>query len=401
MTVCIGTISIPLIIAATSLSALAVERAPSARLAEPAPTEVAAEDRPNDKGQAIVVKWGAADGAVRSYEVFRVDPSGDRNKAGMVSPQDLKLVDTGKQGARLRDGVAYRYVVKAVFADGSEAESEMSAPVAAAASWFHWGRLSNLAAVTFFAALFFVLTRRARSGKVPYVRPIAGLTALSDSVGRAAEMGRPILYVPGLQDAAQPATVAALSILSEVTRKAARLRTRVKVPNYSPLTWPVAQNVVKEAYLRAGRPEDFNPDDVTYLTSRSFTFTAAVIGMMIRERTATNFLIGHFYSESLILAETGAATGAVQIGGTDSETQLPFFITTCDYTMIGEELFAAASEVSGDPIARSTIAVHDWFKVAAMVLIVTGLVLGLLDAVGVDGARDMAKSLAALLRESK
>ncbi len=365
------------------------------------PTSVVAKDKPNDRGGAIVVSWKDAPGDVVRYEIIRVDPSGKRTEAGINPPGDLKYTDTGSVNASIRDGVPYRYVVKTIYAGGESIESEPSAPAIAEASWFHTGRSANLIAVLFFSALFFVLVRRGRKGKSSYIRPISGIEALRDAVGRAAEMGRPILYVPGLHSASQPATVASMSILSDVTQRAARLRTKVRVPNYSPLTWPVSQNVMREAFLKAGRPEDFDPNDSMYLTSRSFTYSAAVVGMMTREKTASHFLIGHFYSESLLLAETGAATGALQIGATDSETQLPFFITTCDYTMIGEELFAAAAEVAGDPVSRSTIAAHDWFKVVAMVLIVAGFALGILDAIGVEGAGDLAQKLAGFLKEGK
>ncbi len=267
--------------------------------------------------------------------------------------------------------------------------------------WFDTGRGVNLAGVLLFTTMFFILVRRGKKGRVPYIRPIAGLEAVNDAVGRAAEMGRPILYAPGLQSASNPATMASMSIMAEVIKRSARLRTRVKVPNYSPLTWNVAENVAREAYKNAGRPEDFNSDDVSYLTSRSFTYAAAVVGMMVREKTASNFLIGHFYSESLLLAETGAATGAVQIGGTDSETQLPFFITTCDYTLIGEELFAAAALTVDDAVSRSTIAAHDWFKSVAIAFMLLGLVLGLLGLCGVPGAFELADTLAGLLKEKK
>jgi hypothetical protein len=277
----------------------------------------------------------------------------------------------------------------------------MSEKAVAEPSWLNTGRMSNLVAVVIFAGMFFVLFLRGRKGKVPYIRPIPGYRALEDAVGRAAEMGKPVLYVPGLQDASNPATVASMSILSEVVKKAARLRTRVKVPNYSSITWPVAQNVTKEAYVKAGRAEDYDPDDVPYLTSRQFTFTAAVIGMMARLKTASNFLIGHFYSESLILAETGAETGAVQIGGTDSETQLPFLITTCDYMLIGEELFAAAALATNDPVSRSTIAAHDWFKILAMVIIGAGFVLNLLGALDVPYVDDLVQTFGEALVEDR
>ena len=61
------------------------------------------------------------------------------------------------------------------------------------------------------------------------------------------------------------------------------------------------------------------------------------------------FLRGLFYAESLILAETGNSVGAIQIAGTSEAAQLPFFVAACDYTLIGEELFAASAYLTGEP----------------------------------------------------
>jgi hypothetical protein len=269
-----------------------------------------------------------------------------------------------------------------------------------AAGWFDAHRAVNLGAVVVFCGLFLWFVREGRKGRPLYLRPITGLAAIDDAVGRAAEMGRPILYSPGLSDIGHPSTLASIGLLSKVAERAARLRAKIIVPNYSPIVFPVTESVVRAAFQRAGRPIDADSADVSYLTSRSFTYAAAVAGSMVRERTASNFLFGHFFSEALILAETGAATGAVQIGGTDSDAQLPFFITTCDYTLIGEELFAAAALVSGDPVSRSTIKAHDWFKVVIVACILAGLALGLAGAAGVDGAAELAARLAASLGEA-
>ena len=101
------------------------------------------------------------------------------------------------------------------------------------------------------------------------------------------------------------------------------------------------------------------------------------------------------------LAETGAAVGAKQIGGCDSVSQLPFFITTCDYTLIGEELFAAGAIMGDDPLSRSTIVAHDWFKSAAILLLLLGIALMLLDAAGLGRAGDLALWLREALTEGR
>ena len=81
---------------------------------------------------------------------------------------------------------------------------------------------------------------------------------------------------------------------------------------------------------------------------------------MLREKPAAIFLQGTFYAESLILAETGNSVGAIQIAGTDSEHQLPFFIAACDYTLIGEELYAASAYLSREPMLLGSLRGQDW-----------------------------------------
>jgi len=70
---------------------------------------------------------------------------------------------------------------------------------------------------------------------------------------------------------------------------------------------------------------------------------------VIRKKPATIFYQGAFFAESLILAETGNSIGAIQIAGTAMPAQLPFFVAACDYTLIGEELFAASAYLSREP----------------------------------------------------
>ena len=93
---------------------------------------------------------------------------------------------------------------------------------------------------------------------------------------------------------------------------------------------------------------------------------------MIRDRPAAHIMMGYFYAESLLLAETGSTTGAIQIAGTDAFTQLPFFITTCDYTLLGEELYAASAYLSGEPRMLGSLKGQD----AGKALILAALVLG-------------------------
>ena len=98
----------------------------------------------------------------------------------------------------------------------------------------------------------------------------------------------------------------------------------------------------------------------------------------LRKKPAANFFMGSYFAEALLLTETGASTGAIQIAGTDSDHQLPFFVTTCDYTLIGEELYAASAYLSREPVQLGTLRGQDIGKAMILSVIVIGILLATL-----------------------
>lgn len=203
-----------------------------------------------------------------------------------------------------------------------------------------------------------------------FIRRIAGLEALDEAVGRATEMGKPVLYVNGLADVDDIQTLAALSILSHVAKKTAEYDTEILATTARAVTFSAAQEVVRDAFTLAGRPDSFSLESVRYISDDQFGYAAGVDGMMLREEPAANFYMGKFYAESLIFAETGNQTGAIQIAGTAQANQLPFFVAACDYTLIGEELFAASAYLSGDPLQIGSLRGQDVGKAIVMFLLV-------------------------------
>ncbi|MCD6102059.1 MAG: hypothetical protein J7J77_03290, partial [Candidatus Cloacimonetes bacterium] len=171
------------------------------------------------------------------------------------------------------------------------------------------------------------------------------------------------------------ATLAGLAILSRVAKKAAEYDTKILVPVRDYIVLPIAQEIVKEAHYEAGRPDTYDKNSVFFITTAQFAFVSGVNGIMIREKTATNFYMGMFWAESLLMTETGSMTGAIQIAGTDAVSQLPFFITTCDYTLIGEELYAASAYLSRQPLILGTLKAQDYMKLLIIISVVVGTIL--------------------------
>jgi len=249
-------------------------------------------------------------------------------------------------------------------------------------------RLNNLLFAVIFSAIVLAFIQAARRNPNLFIRKIAGLDAVEEAIGRATEMGRSVYFVHGLGTLSELATIAALNVLARLARRAAEYDTRLRVMNYEPIVTAISQEVVQQACIEAGRPDAFNADDVSLVANTQFSYVAAVSGLMVREQPAAVFLMGRFFAESLLLAETGASTGAIQVAGTDSYTQLPFFITTCDYTLIGEELYAASAYLSREPRLLGSLRGQDIGKVFLMAVIVLGAILltlgPLLSRVGID-----------------
>jgi hypothetical protein len=251
----------------------------------------------------------------------------------------------------------------------------LNATGAELAPWIETGKLPTLLAILAYATIMFVSQRAAKRGVHIPIRRIAGLDALDEAIGRSTEMGRPVLYVPGIDEIKEIQTIYSMMILRHVARKTAEYGTDLIVPVKDSVVMAFAEEAVKQGCQDAGRPDAFIADNVRYLSNEQFAFCAGVAGIMNRERPAANIMLGMFFAESLILAETGYESGAIQVAGTAKQHQLPFFVAACDYTIIGEEYFAVTAYLTREPGLLGTIRAADVIKGIAIVLLLVGVVL--------------------------
>jgi hypothetical protein len=231
-----------------------------------------------------------------------------------------------------------------------------------------------LIALVVFSAMVVWMIRVARRNPNLYIRPLAGIAAIEEAVGRATEMGRPVIYIPGVDDINNIQTIYSMMILEKVATMVAGYGTPLLVPTASAFVTPVAEETVKQGYLNAGVPDAFNPNNIRYMSNEQFAFTAATNGMILRERPAASLLMGSFYAESLLMAETGFRAGAIQVAGTANIHQLPFFVVACDYTLIGEEFYVATAYLSREPGLVGTIKAQDYFKVLILAVMTLGAI---------------------------
>lgn len=333
---------------------------------------VTAGDVPDDGGGALHVTWelqGDTD-AVSRFVILRYAAGEEPTEIGEALLTEREYVDSD-----VEDGTPYHYVIRTVAPAGST-DSDPSESTVAVAQWFSRSRLNILVAAALFCAVVLYFVGKAKSGADLYIRKIPGLDAVDDAVGRATEMGRPVLFIPGIETVSEVGTLAALTILGHVAKRVAQHGTRLDVPVADPIVMTTAQEITKAAYTEVGKLDDYDPSRISYLTYDQFGYTAGVDGMMVRDRPEAVFLIGTFYAESLIMAETGHAIGAIQIAGTKETSQLPFFVAACDYTLIGEEIFAASSYLSREPIMLGSLKGQDLAKFWIVCLMVAAVLVG-------------------------
>lgn len=237
-------------------------------------------------------------------------------------------------------------------------------------SYFH--QLGDTRFVLLIGALFAVGLWRAKKDLVK-IRKIPAVDAIEDVVTKCAESGRPISFTSGLTDLG-PTLYACLGVLSYVARRAARLGMKLFVPVRTPEVLAITEETVKDAFKREKRLSKFDPSSVRFLSEEQFAFTSGYIGLLQRENVGGALLFGEFAAESLILAEAGQQVGASQVAATVSPEQVAFFISACDYTLIGEELFGASAYLSKDPLEVGSLWGQDSAKAVFILVIIFGII---------------------------
>ncbi len=347
--------------------------------------ELTGGDSPNDKGEAVDLKWTLDESIKKdSKKIFVFRKAQDESEFKQVKELDI-TADAFNDKNEVKNHIPYMYYLELRSVDGNVVfKTNEYGPFVSIPQWVNTDKIPTFIFSVVAMIVILIFIRIAKSGRKLYVRPLAGVQAIEDAVGRATEMGKPMIYSPGISVISDIATLASISILSRVSEIVAEFGSRLIVPNYDPIVYSVTDEVVKGAYVKVGRPDAYKADDVYFLTQRQFAYASGVSGLMAREKPAANFFLGWFMAESLILAEAGSMTGAIQIAGTDSISQIPFFIVACDYTLIGEELYAAATLMGEDTRLLGGLKGQDYVKLIAMILLIVLFILKLCGVPGIE-----------------
>jgi len=210
------------------------------------PSGLDIRDVPNDAGRALDLTWKASPddqpgrGRVTQYRLERAETPGgpwaivDSTRAGSSTSTDQTV----------RRDTDYFYRVTAVGPGGATPALSITGAVRATSQWINQTRWSVLVLMVMFYAFVLYFISSAQAGKMPFVRRIPGIDAIEEAIGRATEMGRSVLYIPGILDIDEIQTVAGLVILESVARLTARYQTPIVVPVTYPIPFTIAQQMV-------------------------------------------------------------------------------------------------------------------------------------------------------------
>lgn len=240
------------------------------------------------------------------------------------------------------------------------------------------GEAFSLTTLLLFAAFVVITYYMSKRGKQWYIRPIEALDVIDESIGRSAEMGRPVMCLPGMSGLSSTLTLAGLSICGEVNERAARIGVRPVNVVSAPDTLVVMEAMVKNAFMSAEKGDLYQTGKyVIWTGSEQFAYAITIMGTIMKEKPASIIFVGSFLSDIMMNTETGKRVGAVEVGGCTDTTAMATMAMMCDSVLIGEEIYAASAAITKDKVLAGSIAGQDWAFIMALALLIIGSALSI------------------------
>lgn len=227
----------------------------------------------------------------------------------------------------------------------------------------------------FVLTIYYMTAKRA-----PYIRRVPALDVIEESVGRATEMGKPVVASFGWASGGFDYwTMAGLSIVVYVARICARNDTRLIVPTGgstgSFIVRPMAVELIRNAYNMEGKAEQFDEKDIPFLSGEQFAMGTGYAGILISERPAAHILCGSGGADVLMVAEVSNQVGAITITAGTYMGNVAALACASDYVMIADEAVAAGAYLSREPAQLASIRTQDIYRLLTIALTIVGLIL--------------------------
>ena len=210
----------------------------------------------------------------------------------------------------------------------------------------------------------------------PEMRSYPLFRALSDEVGRVAEEGKTIhiaLGKGGLASSDALTSVAALQSLSALFDLSAAYDAPPLITTGDPTLFLLAGDWMRRAYARIGNAARYRPLFVQFAAPTPTTYAAMAATYFFDGGLSSNIMLGKFGQEVSLLAEATQRSRIHSMGGTTSLEGISalYPALSSDQFVMGEDLFAGATEVIQRSPYWASLAAHDilrWLTIAGIVV---------------------------------
>lgn len=230
-------------------------------------------------------------------------------------------------------------------------------------------------------------SRRRSARPVAKLRPLAAFRDLRSETGRAAETGGALhiaLGHGGLVGENAVISLAGIELLESLADIAVLYDAPPIVTVGDPTLLPIAQDVMRQAYERHNLGERYDPDQVRFIAPSPIAYAAGAAHTIAAENVITNVIIGHLGAEASLLADAAARRDLPQSAAAASADALGVLYPITDRLAVGEELFAAGAQITGERRYLISLKAQDLLRLLLAALI---LAWGLIELAANLGGR--------------
>jgi hypothetical protein len=229
--------------------------------------------------------------------------------------------------------------------------------------------------------LVVLLILRGRKGPRPTIRPLPAFQDLWDEAGCAAESGGAIhiaLGSGGLGGEDAATSLAGLQVVEALADATVCYNAPPIITVGDPTLLPLAQDILRRAYERNGLADLYDPGTVRFVAPSPVAYAAGAANVVATEHVTTSMIGGAFGAEVSLITDAGARRGLPQLAAAADPRALGALYPATDRLAVGEELYAAGAQMTGERRYLVSLVAQDILRVILVLVILGAAVLAFL-----------------------
>lgn len=230
--------------------------------------------------------------------------------------------------------------------------------------------------------LLVLLILRGRKGPAPQIRRLPAFQDVWDETGVAAESGGAIhiaLGSGGLSGEDAVTSLAGLQVLESLADAAVSYTSPI-VTVGDPTLLPLAQDTLRRAYERNGLAALYDPGRVRFVAPSPVAYAAGAAHVVATENITASTMYGAFGAEVSLITDAGDRRDLPQLAAAAAPQALGALYPAIDRLAVGEELYAAGAQMTGERRYLVSLVAQDVLRVILVLVILGAAGLALLSS---------------------